>query len=109
MAGTDVHAAAGSDFDTAVNMSPAVLKKWLATDESQAVGQKVDGAGESTGHESGRHIVEMLGKNRDKWTDTDWEHAQRVVSYVKRHLAQRPRDVAGSRWEASLKNWGHQP
>jgi len=30
-----------------------------------------------------------------------------VVAYVKHHLAQRPAHPEGSRWEASLKNWGH--
>lgn len=90
-------------------MTAAALKKWLMTDESLAVGQKTDGADESTGHKSGRHIVRMLEKGREKWNEADWTHAGKVVGYVKRHLAQRPDTVAGSRWEASLKNWGHQP
>ena len=51
----------------------------------------------------------MLETARGKWHDADWEHADKVVGYIKRHLAQRPDTVAGSRWEASLKNWGHQP
>lgn len=103
------HEQVGKDFDAAVNMTVVVLKKWLKTDESHAVGQKSDAAGESTGHESGLHIVKMLETARDKWHDADWAHAAKVVSYIKRHLAQRPGTVAGSRWEASLKNWGHQP
>ena len=51
----------------------------------------------------------MLETARDKWHDADWAHAAKVVGYIKRHLAQRPGTVACSRWEASLKNWGHQP
>ena len=44
------------EFDDAVNMTASELEKWLDTDESKGVGQK-SGGGESTGHESGRHIV----------------------------------------------------
>ena len=46
------------DFDEAVNMSPKELEEWLETDESQSVGDS-DGDGESTGHRSGRRIVEI--------------------------------------------------
>jgi len=38
---------------------------------------------------------------------------QRVISYVHRHLAQRPQhnngELATSRWRFSLMNWGHDP
>lgn len=44
------------DWQGAVNMTPSELEKWLATDESKSVGQ---GSGESTGHRSGRRIVEI--------------------------------------------------
>ena len=109
MAETGSHDQVGKDFDASVNMTSAALKEWLTTDKSLAVGQKSDAAGESTGHESGRHIVRMLETARGKWHDADWEHAGKVVGYIKRQLAQRPDTVAGSRWEPSLKNWGHQP
>jgi len=48
------------EFEHAVNMTPAALKRWLDSDESKAVGQKRDGASESTGHQSGRHIIRLL-------------------------------------------------
>lgn len=99
------------DFEDAVNMTPKQLEDWLGTDESKAVGQK-DGGGESVGHESGRRIVEIQRKKKGDYTDGDYEHMAKVVGYVHRHLAQRPRstaDVETSRWRYSLMNWGHDP
>ncbi|SDC18538.1 Protein of unknown function [Geodermatophilus telluris] len=99
------------DFDEAVNMSAAELQRWLDSDESQSVGQKSGGSGESTGHESGRRIVEILRKEKGDLTDEDYAHMKKVHGYVKRHLAQEPakEDVEDSRWRYSLMNWGHDP
>lgn len=47
------------EFRELVNMKPADLEKWLATDASRAAGQHKDG-GESTGHASGRRIAGIL-------------------------------------------------
>ena len=47
-----------ADFDEVANMTPEELQEWLETDESREVGQK-DADGESTGHRSGRRIVEI--------------------------------------------------
>ena len=98
------------EFDDAVNMSARELEEWLETDESKSVGQSDDG-GESKGHESGRRIVEILGKNKSDYTDDDVDHMRRVVSYVHRHQAQKPQkaDVETSNWRYSLLNWGHDP
>jgi len=98
------------DFDEAVNMTASELKKWLDSDESKSVGQKKDGGGESTGHESGRHIVRILEKKKADLTDGDLAHMRKVVGYVKRHSAQRPKgDVTDTDWRYSLMNWGNDP
>ncbi len=99
------------EFDEAVNMSAAELEEWLATDESTSVGQKSGGSGESTGHESGRRIVELLHTEEGDLTDDDYAHMRKVHGYVRRHLAQEPakEGVEGSRWRYSLMNWGHDP
>lgn len=98
-----------NEWKAAVNMTAKELERWLATEQSQSVGQRRDG-GESTGHESGRRIVALLGKNKSQLTDEDVSHMRKVVGYVKRHLAQRPdRDVTESPWRYSLMNWGHDP
>lgn len=100
------------DFRAAVNMAPSELADWLDTEQSRDVGQK-SGGGESTGHESGRRIVEILRTKKADLTDDDAAHMRKVVGYVHRHAAQRPDqdddELAGSRWAASLKNWGHDP
>ena len=96
------------EFREAVNMSPSELEEWLETDESKSVGDS-DG-GESTGHRSGRRIVEIKRTDVDDLSDADHEHMEKVVGYVNRHLAQRPDgDIEDSDWRYSLMNWGHDP
>ena len=99
------------EFTEAVNMTPSELEKWLETDDSKQVGQKSDGADESTGHASGRRIVELLRTTKGDLTDDDLAHMRKVHGYVQRHLAQEPQqeDVATSKWRYSLMNWGHDP
>jgi hypothetical protein len=99
------------EFSDAVNMTPAELETWLDSDESRSVGQKSGGSGESTGHESGRRIVELLRTGKDDLSDDDLAHMRKVRGYVQRHLAQEPakEDVENSRWRYSLMNWGHDP
>ena len=106
MTDTDVHA----EFRDAVNMTAGELTTWLAGEDSQKVGQKPSAGAESVGHDSGRKIVQILGKKKADLTTEDEEHMRKVIGYVHRHLAQRPDgDVAGSRWRYSLMNWGHDP
>ncbi|MBY4127345.1 DUF3140 domain-containing protein [Rhodococcus fascians] len=98
-----------AEFDDLVNMTAKELDEFLGTDASKDVGQKKDG-GESTGHESGRRIVEILKTKKADLSDDDYEHMHKVVSYCKRHLAQRPEgDVTDTKWRYSLMNWGHDP
>ncbi|MDQ3644270.1 MAG: DUF3140 domain-containing protein [Actinomycetota bacterium] len=97
------------EFGEAVNLTAEEVEAWLDTDESRAVGSK-DGGGESTGHESGRRIVEILRKDKDELTEADERHMRKVIGYVHRHLAQRPDgDVTDTPWRHSLMNWGHDP
>lgn len=90
-------------------MTASALEKWLKTDESKEVGQKSDGD-ESTGHESGRHIVAILKTAKKDLTNDDRAHMHKVVGYLKRHRAQRPSgNVKDTPWRYSLMNWGHDP
>jgi len=112
MAGKADDSAARGDavgaFKEAVNMTPAQLEKWLATEESKSVGQS-DG-GESVGHASGRRIVQLLRTNGADLSDDDVAHMRKVVGYVHRHIKQRPTgDITDTRWRYSLMNWGHDP
>jgi hypothetical protein len=97
------------DFHAAVNLGPAELERWLATDESRSVGDS-SGGGEATGHRSGRRIVELLRTRKGDLTEADYAHMRTVIGYVRRHSAQRPSgDVTETRWRYSLMNWGHDP
>ncbi|MGA9873500.1 MAG: DUF3140 domain-containing protein [Rhodococcus sp. (in: high G+C Gram-positive bacteria)] len=97
------------EFHDVVNMTAGELEKFLETDESKDVGQKKDG-GESTGHASGRRIIEILHTKKSDLSDDDYAHMRKVVGYAKRHLAQTPSgDISDTAWRYSLMNWGHDP
>ena len=98
------------DFKEVVNMAPQELEDWLATEASKSVGDTSGSDKESTGHKSGKRIIEIKRKNKDELTEEDYQHMNKVVGYVNRHSAQRPDgDVSGTDWTYSLKNWGHDP
>jgi hypothetical protein len=101
-------AEAWTEFRKLVNMSPADLEAWLKTEESGSTGQD-SGDGESIGHKSGKKIIAIKHKKKEDLTDADYEHMHKVISYISRHLAQKPEQVEGSNWLYSLKNWGHDP
>lgn len=98
-----------ADFEEAVNMSASEIKKWLKTDESKSVGQK-NKKGKIKGRKSGKKIVKILQKDRSDYKKKDFKHMKKVVSYVHRHLAQKPSgDVEDTPWRYSLMNWGNDP
>ncbi|WP_076072678.1 DUF3140 domain-containing protein [Sphingomonas montana] len=101
------------DFNAAVNMPPAEIEKFLETDDSKRVGWKGedgDGKGESVGHAAGRRIVAIKRTKKAELSDADYAHMKKVVGYVARHAAQKPKDdVEHSDWRYSLMNWGHDP
>ena len=98
------------DFNEAVNMTPKELEDWLETDQAKEAGDHGDG-GESTGHKSGRRIVEIKHTKKDDLSNDDWDHMAKVVGYIKRHKAQGgpDKDMEHSDWRYSLMNWGHDP
>ncbi|HYW09683.1 MAG TPA: DUF3140 domain-containing protein [Longimicrobium sp.] len=107
---TDEQRRALDTFRGVVNMTAGELERWLETDESRGVGQKATEGSESTGHRSGRRIVEILGTPQADLTEDDFDHMNRVVGYVHRHMAQHPKgDVEHTPWRYSLMNWGHDP
>nr|WKN39413.1 DUF3140 domain-containing protein [Tunicatimonas sp. TK19036] len=97
------------EFYDNVNMTPSEIEDWLGTDQSKSVGQD-SGDGESIGRKSAKKIIKIKGKKKGELTDGDYEHMQKVNSYVNRHQAQKPSgDIKKSDWRYSLKNWGHDP
>lgn len=98
------------EFNEVVNMTKSELRDWLQTDESKSVGQKDSENAESTGHASGKRILDIQDKKKADLTESDYEHMQKVHGYVARHMAQGPEsDVEHLRWRYSLMNWGHDP
>ena len=103
-----------ADFNAQVNMTPAALETFLATEDSQRVGWKgEDGKGdeESVGHKSGRRIVEIKRKKKAELTEDDYAHMRKVLGYIARHMKQGgpAKDKETSDWRYSLMNWGHDP
>ena len=97
-------------FREVVNMTPAALDNWLATEQSKEVGFTHEGEHESVGHHSGHRIIEIRNKKKADLNDDDYAWMRKVVGYVHRHLAQKPDgDVTETRWRYSLMNWGHDP
>ncbi|TWU03673.1 hypothetical protein Pla100_06030 [Neorhodopirellula pilleata] len=97
-------------FYDLVNMQPKELEEWLDTEQSKSVGAKDAASSESTGHHSGRRIVEIKRTKKADLSDDDFSHMKKVVGYIKRHTAQRPDgDIDERPWSYSLKNWGHDP
>lgn len=97
-----------SEFYDLVNMQPKELEEWLETEESKSVGDS--DTGESTGHRSGRRIVDIKRTNKDDLQEEDYKHMAKVNGYISRHTAQKPQgDVEDSKWRYSLMNWGHDP
>lgn len=95
------------EFKDLVNMTASELDKWLKTDESKNTGWD-SGDGEAIGHKSGKAIVDILHKKKADLDEEDYHQMHRVISYISRHKAQRPKgDVEDTRWNYSLKNWGY--
>jgi hypothetical protein len=100
------------EFRETVNMTAAELENSLGTEESKKVGQK-DGKNESTGHASGRRIVDLLRSKKSELTDDDYAHMRKVIGYAHRHLAQRPSgDItihvsSGARDRCEIDAWHH--
>ena len=97
------------DFTAAVNMTAAEIRQWLKTKESSSVGQK-DKKGKIKGRKSGKKIVKILRKEKSNYTKKDFKQMKKVVGYIHRHRAQKPKgDIKETPWRYSLMNWGCDP
>jgi len=104
------HEQVWDEFRDLVNMAPKEIEDFLDTEESRSVGD-TGGDGESTGHKSGKRIVEIKRTNKADLSEDQWDHMAKVVGYIKRHKAQGgpEDDMEHSKWRYSLMNWGHDP
>lgn len=91
-------------------MTPQQIEKHLETEESKKVGFKEEESSESIGHQSGKKIIAIKHKKKADLDDDDFAHMRKVISYIKRHSAQKPKgDINDTPWRYSLMNWGHDP
>ncbi|EFH09982.1 DUF3140 domain-containing protein [Pseudoroseomonas cervicalis] len=105
------------EFRAVANMPPARLRRWLESEASRSVGMTKDGEkvtapgeGEAVGHRMGERILEIKARRKAELTERDQADMRKVIGYVHRHAAQRPKgDIRDSRWRHSLMNWGHDP
>lgn len=98
------------DFRRVVNLKRDQLERWLSLPDSKKLGFKDEIKEGTVGHESGKRILKILSKRRDKYTDDDLRHMQTVVGFVRKHKKEKPPgDVFASNWRYSLMNWGHDP
>ena len=106
-----------AEFSRLVNMTPAQLRHWLASDDSRAVGmtpagERVTGLDqpESVGHHMGETLLRIQAKKQAEFSAEEYAAMRKVVGYIHRHSAQRPDgDITDTRWRKSLMNWGHDP
>ena len=79
---TDVAA----EFKALVNMGPAALRKWLATDDSRSVGMTAEGEHvtganqpESVGHHMGERILEIHDTKKADLSEDDTAAMRKVI------------------------------
>lgn len=93
---TDEQKEIAAHFKQAVNMTAGQVEKWLGTGEAQSVGQKTSEGAESTGHHSGKLIVDVLHKKPADYTDDDFTQMQLYADAAGQQLC-RPAFSAGWR------------
>lgn len=104
-----------------VNMSAKELETFIDSEEGEEAGLSRKEAGKAgagggkitSGRDSARAIVRMLKRDRESWTDNDWDWARKQVNFITRMsgVDGPNRDEKGrpTRKLLALKIWGHDP
>jgi hypothetical protein len=104
-----------------VNMSAKEIQSFLDSEDGKKAGLSRKEAGSAgaggkkitSGRDSARAIIRMLGIPKDKWTENDWKWAGKQVNFISRMKGVKGglKDEKGrpSRKLLSLKVWGHNP
>ncbi|MCH8517715.1 MAG: DUF3140 domain-containing protein [Cyclobacteriaceae bacterium] len=103
-----------SEWREIINMTPSELDDWAEDDRRFEASL---GRGNEEGIQSGRDSLHRIKrrsrKKREDWTDNDYDNAAQEIGFNKRMLGNDPGDPVGdtgmSKWEISLRNWGHAP
>ncbi len=104
-----------------VNMSAKEIQSFLDSEDGKKAGLSRKEAGSAgaggkkitSGRDSARAIIRMLGIPKDTWTENDWKWAGKQVNFISRMKGVKGglKDEKGrpSRKLLSLKVWGHNP
>lgn len=104
-----------------INMSAKEIEEFLDSDEGKEAGLSrkeaasagVSGGKITSGRDSARAIIRMLGKKFEDWSENDWEWCSKQVSFISRALGGKgplyDENGKKTRKLLSLLVWGHDP
>jgi len=100
-----------------INMSETALNSWAEDDNRLLASinrqEAKDSGGIQSGYDSFHRIKRRKTKPMKDWSDEDYKNAKQEIGFNSRMLGGKPGDPVGesrmSKWEISLRNWGHDP
>lgn len=100
-----------------INMSQKALDSW-ATDDDRLLAsinrqEAKEEGGIQSGYDSFHRIKRRKSKPFSEWSNDDFVNAKQEIGFNSRMLGGKPgqpvEDTGMSKWEISLRNWGHDP
>jgi hypothetical protein len=101
-----------------INMSQKALDEWAENEDRLLASinrneAKKEHGGIQSGYDSFHRIKRRKGKPFEDWSAEDFDNASQENGFNGRMLGGEPGDPVGdsgrSKWEISLRNWGHDP
>jgi coenzyme F420-reducing hydrogenase alpha subunit len=101
-----------------INMGPSELQAWAKNPDRLKASinrqeAKKEHGGIHSGYDSLHRIKRRVSKKRSEWTADDYDNAAQENSFNSRMLGNSPGkpvpETKRSKWEISLRNWGHDP
>lgn len=100
-----------------INMSQKALDEWAENEDRLLAsinrGEAKSHGGIQSGYDSFHRIKRRKGKPFKDWTNDDFDNASQEIGFNSRMLGNDIGDTVSdsgrSKWEISLRNWGHDP
>lgn len=104
-------------WNSLINMSQSALDAWAENDERLLASinrsEAKDSGGIQSGYDSFHRIKRRKSKPFEEWSAQDFDNASQENGFNSRMLGNEPgppiEGTRKSKWEISLKNWGHDP
>lgn len=97
------------EFRELINMGAGELGKWLYSKESKLVDAEPMDT-DIPARKAGDRTIKILRKKRFELTKGNFDHMERVISYLPKKIAERPEgDITNSIWRYTLMSWGYDP